>query len=73
MCQNRKKLTNSSNLNERFVNKHIITKEKINEIGAVDIVDVLKTVPGISLTQSGPSGQQTSVFLRGTGSNHTSL
>ena len=66
-----KKLTNSSNLNERFVNKHIITREKINEIGAVDIVDVLKTVPGISLTQSGPSGQQTSVFLRGTGSNHT--
>lgn len=66
-----KRLTNSSNLNERFVNKYIITKEKINEIGAVDVVDVLKTVPGINLTQSGPSGQQTSVFLRGTDSNHT--
>lgn len=66
-----KKLTNSSNLNEKFINKHIITKEKINEIGATDIVDVLKTVPGINLTQSGPSGQQTSVFLRGAGSNHT--
>lgn len=66
-----KKLTNSSNLNEKFVNKHIITKEKIDEIGATDIVDVLKTVPGINVTQSGPSGQQTSVFLRGTGSNHT--
>lgn len=66
-----KKLTNSSNLNEKFVNKHIITKEKIDEIGATDMVDVLKTVPGINLTQSGPSGQQTSVFFRGTGSNHT--
>ena len=66
-----KRLTNSSNLNERFVNKYIITKERINEIGAVDVVDVLKTVPGINLTQSGPSGQQTSVFLRGTDSNHT--
>ena len=66
-----KRLTNSSNLNEKFVNKYVITKEKIDEIGATDIVDVLKTVPGINLTQSGPSGQQTSVFLRGTGSNHT--
>ena len=66
-----KRLTNSSKLNERFVNKYIITREKINEIGATDIVGVLKTVPGINLTQSGPLGQQTSVFLRGTGSNHT--
>lgn len=66
-----KRLNNSSYFNEKFVNKYIVTKEKIDEIGATNIVDVLKTIPGINLTQSGPSGQQTSVFLRGTGSNHT--
>ena len=66
-----KKITNSSMFNEKFINKHIITKEKIEEIGATDMVDILKTIPGINITQSGPAGQQASVFLRGTGSNHT--
>lgn len=65
-----KKLNNSSKNNYEFVNKHIITKKKIDEIGATDLIDVLKTIPNINLTQSGPTGQQTSVFLRGTGSNH---
>lgn len=68
-----KKLNNSSNNNYKFVNKYIITKKKIDEIGATDLVDVLKIVPNINLTQSGPSGQQSSVFFRGTGSNHTLL
>ena len=66
-----KKLNNTSKNNYKLINKHIITKKKIDEIGATDLVDVLKTVPNINLTQSGPSGQQTSVFFRGTGSNHT--
>ena len=31
----------------------------------------MKNVPNIHVTQSGPKGQQASLFLRGTGSNHT--
>jgi vitamin B12 transporter len=33
--------------------------------------EVLKTVPGISVQQSGGPGTQTSVFVRGSNSNHT--
>ncbi len=33
----------------------------------------MSTVPGISITQAGPAGQQTSLFTRGTNSNQTLL
>ena len=32
---------------------------------------MLQTVPDINITQSGPTGQQASMFMRGSGSNHT--
>ena len=35
------------------------------------MIDVLKSIPDINITQSGPKGQQASIFMRGTGSNHT--
>src|SRR6202000_1196971 len=35
--------------------------------------DVLNTVPGLNVVQSGGPGSQTSVFLRGTNSNHTKI
>jgi vitamin B12 transporter len=35
--------------------------------------EVLKTVPGVSVQQSGGPGTQTSVFIRGSNSNHTLL
>ena len=35
------------------------------------ITDVLRAVPGLNVVQSGPRGAQTSVFTRGTDSNHT--
>ena len=62
---------NSSNFSKSGINKTIITKKQIEESGAVDLIDVLKTVPDINITQSGPKGQQASMFMRGTGSNHT--
>ena len=63
--------TNSSNYSTPGINKTIISKSKIEEIGAVDLIDVLKYIPDINITQSGPKGQQASIFMRGTGSNHT--
>ena len=36
-----------------------------------DIVEVLRTVPGLNVVQTGPRGAQASVFTRGTNSNHT--
>ena len=53
------------------VNKQIITKEDIINSGATDVNDVLKMIPGLNVFQSGPKGQQSSLFIRGTDSNHT--
>lgn len=64
-------LTNSSEFSKSGINKTIITKKQIVESGAIDLVDVLSTIPDINITQSGPKGQQASSFMRGTGSNHT--
>jgi len=64
-------LTNSSKLSKLGINKTVITKEQIEETGAVDLIDALESLPDINITQSGPKGQQASIFMRGTGSNHT--
>ena len=40
---------------------------------ATDLAALLATIPGLSLTQAGPAGQQTSLFTRGTNSNQTLL
>ncbi len=62
---------NSSNFSTSGINKTIISKKQIEESGAVDLIDVLESLPDINITQSGPKGQQASMFMRGTGSNHT--
>ena len=63
-------ISNYSKYSQPGINKIIINKKQIDEIGAVDLIDVLKTIPDINITQSGPKGQQASMFMRGTGSNH---
>ena len=45
---------NSSNFTKSGINKITITKKQILESGAVDLIDVLKSVPDINITQSGP-------------------
>ncbi|MEO1039410.1 MAG: TonB-dependent receptor [Pseudomonadota bacterium] len=48
----------------------IIEREEIELSGAASLADALRALPGLSLVQSGPTGSQTSVFLRGTNSKH---
>ena len=62
---------NTSEHSKKGINRLVITKSEIEEIGASDLIDVLKSSPNINITQSGPKGQQASLFMRGTGSNHT--
>ncbi len=64
-------IPNSSNFSKSGINKTTITKKQIEESGAVDLIDILKSLPDVNITQSGPKGQQASMFMRGTGSNHT--
>ena len=66
----KKNLLNTSKYASQYNKKIIITKKQIEETGAVDLVDVLKLIPSINITQSGTKGQQASLFMRGTGSNH---
>ena len=65
------KTTNTSDLSEASINKVIINRKQIEQSGATDVVDLLKYVDGLDIKQNGQRGQLTSVFMRGTNSNHT--
>ena len=70
-CITVNKTTNTSIFSSIGVNKTIISKQDIENSGAKDVKSVLDMVPGLDLKQNGQSGQSTSLFLRGTNSNHT--
>ena len=70
-CITVSKTPNSSTFSEQGINKTIINKQQIINSGALDINDVLKLIPGLNVFQSGQKGQQTSIFTRGSESNHT--
>ena len=70
-CITVKKTPNSSIFNQQGISKIVITKQDIINSGAIDTNDVLKLIPGLDVFQSGQMGQQTSIFTRGSESNHT--
>ena len=65
------KTPNTSTYSELGINKQIITKQDIINSCAIDAGDVLQLVSGLDVFQSGPKGQSTSIFTRGSESNHT--
>lgn len=48
----------------------VISREDIENSGKARVAEVLRDVPGLTLIQTGGPGQQSSVFMRGTESNH---
>ncbi len=70
-CLTISKTSNTSAYSTQGVNKIVISKQDIINSGAIDINDVLNMVPGLDLKQNGQRGQLTSLFMRGTNSNHT--
>lgn len=70
-CLTVSKTPNTSLFSKEGINKRIITKQDIINSGAVDTNDILKLIPGLDVFQSGQKGQQTSIFTRGSESNHT--
>lgn len=48
----------------------VITREDIERLQASSVEEVLRGVPGVSLSNNGGAGKATSVFLRGTNSDH---
>jgi vitamin B12 transporter len=51
----------------------VITADEIAVRQIQTLPDVLKDVPGLNVVQTGGVGGQTSVFMRGTNSNHTKV
>ena len=51
----------------------VITAADIEARQDRSLPDVLREVPGLFITQTGGAGGQTSLFMRGTNSNHTKV
>lgn len=49
----------------------VIDREAIEASASVDLLDLLRRVPGLDIVRGAGLGQQTSVFLRGSNSNHS--
>ena len=62
---------NTSELTEGALGKSVITKKQMIDSGYEDVRSVLENVLGLDVYSDGPRGQKTSVFMRGTNSNHT--
>ena len=62
---------NTSSISENSLAKIVITKKQIIESGFEDVRSVLESIVGLDVYSDGPRGQKTSVFMRGTNSNHT--
>ena len=62
---------NTSNLSEKSLGKIVITKQQMLDSGYDDVRSVLEYVQGLDVYSDGPRGQKTSIFMRGTNSNHT--
>ena len=70
-CLNVFSATNTSELTEGTLGKTVITKKQMIDSGYQDVRSVLEYVAGIDVYSDGPTGQKTSIFMRGTNSNHT--
>ncbi len=56
---------------ELAIGNIIITREDIERTNAADLADLLRFQAGLDIGRNGGPGQTTSVFIRGTESNHT--
>jgi len=59
-------------LSNDTLNAHsLLDREAISHSGASDLFALLRSVPGVQMARTGIEGSQTSLFLRGSNSNHT--
>lgn len=48
----------------------VVTREQIDRWQSKTLVDVMRRLPGVDIAQNGGMGQSSSMFIRGTNSNH---
>ena len=58
-------------VNDAIVPVTVITREQIEQSLATDLAELVRFEAGIDIGRNGGPGQATSIFLRGTESNHT--
>ena len=64
-------VSNSNKLNDQISPTYKISKAEMQKYNLIDLPSVMNFVQGADIAQSGPIGQQASIFVRGTNSNHT--
>jgi len=60
----------AESLSETLASVSVITREDIEISVAEDLFELLRLQPGVDIVRNGGPGAQTSVFLRGSNSNH---
>ena len=60
----------STAIDETLASVSVITRDDIEASATLDLLDLLRGVPGLDIVRGGGQAQQTSVFLRGSNSNH---
>lgn len=58
-------------LSETASSVTVISRRQIEEKKPLDVIDILRLAPGLSISQNGTRGKVASVFLRGSNSNQT--
>ncbi len=61
----------SLNIDDALTSQVVITREDIELANPVSILDLLSSVPSIDVAINGGKGQNSSIFMRGTNSDHT--
>ncbi len=57
-------------VDETLASVSVVTRDDIERLQANSLDDILKRLPGVSIVNNGGKGKQTSVFMRGTESDH---
>jgi vitamin B12 transporter len=60
----------AQSLDEALQSVEVITRAELERLPAGDVADALRLRAGVEVARTGGPGQQTSLFLRGTESNH---
>lgn len=59
------------NIDEALTSQVVITRADIDLINPVSILDLLSSLPSVDIANNGGRGQTSSIFMRGTNSDHT--
>ncbi|WP_085298866.1 TonB-dependent receptor domain-containing protein [Cognaticolwellia mytili] len=61
----------SLNIDDALTSQVVITRADIDLVNPISILDLLSSVPSIDIASNGGRGQNSSIFMRGTNSDHT--